>query len=90
MYIVGDKIVFKMAIIRGIDRFQMRFSTLEDCISEEHEVRFIDAFVDKLDLKKLGVVSLTQATKKKGWSPVLFRRYISKIIFICLLKWSKE
>ena len=69
MYIVGDKVVFKMAIIRGIDRFQMRFSTLEDCISEEHEVRFIDAFVDKLDLKKLGVVSLTQATKKKDGRP---------------------
>lgn len=56
-----------MANIKEIDRLQMLFSTLEDCISEEHEVRFIDTFVDKLDLKRLGVFSLTkEATKKEG------------------------
>lgn len=48
-----------MPIINGLDRCQMTFSSLEDSISADNEVRFIDAFVDKLDLQQLGVQSLT-------------------------------
>lgn len=55
-----------MAIINGSDRNQITFSSLEDRISKDNEVRFIDAFVDKLDLKQLGVRSLTQSEKKKS------------------------
>ncbi|GAA4517460.1 hypothetical protein GCM10023173_17990 [Sphingobacterium thermophilum] len=43
----------------------MTFSSLEDSISNDNEVRFIDAFVDKLDLQQLGVQSLTATDKKK-------------------------
>ena len=54
-----------MPIITGIDRHQVSFSSLEDGIAADNEVRFIDAFVDKLDLKQLGVQSLTSTDKKK-------------------------
>jgi len=52
-----------MPLINGLDRFQMTFSSLEDSISNDNEVRFIDAFVDKLDLQQLGVQSLTATDK---------------------------
>lgn len=54
-----------MPTLIGIDRLQITFSSLEDGIAADNEVRFIDAFVDKLDLKQLGVQSLTLADKKK-------------------------
>src|SRR5690606_28782056 len=54
-----------MPIINSLDRCQMTFSSLEDSISSDNEVRFIDAFVDKLDLQQLGVQSLTVKDKKK-------------------------
>ncbi len=43
-----------MPILLGLDRFQITFSSLEYTISSDNEVRFIDAFVDKLDLKIVG------------------------------------
>ncbi|OOV19239.1 IS1182 family transposase [Flavobacterium sp. LM4] len=43
-----------MQHIQGISRQQMRFSSLEDAISADNQVRFIDAFVTFLDLEKLG------------------------------------
>lgn len=55
-----------MPIINGFDRSQITFSSLEDSIAADNEVRFIDAFVDKLDLKQLGVQSLTQSEKQKA------------------------
>ncbi len=36
------------------DREQIRFGTLSDGIGANHPVRFIDAFVDKIDLFQLG------------------------------------
>jgi len=42
-----------MPSLPGLDRSQITFSSLEDAISTDNEVRFMDAFVDKLDLKKL-------------------------------------
>ena len=55
-----------MPIINGFDRYQITFSSLEDSIAADNEVRFIDAFVDKLDLRQLGVQSLTQTEKQKA------------------------
>ena len=55
-----------MPTILGLDRFQITFSTLEDAISADNEVRFIDAFVEKLDLKKLEIKSLCQTEKQKA------------------------
>ena len=43
-----------MQHIEGISRYQLRFSSLEDAISADNQVRFIDAFVSFIDLSKLG------------------------------------
>jgi transposase len=40
--------------ILGTSRHQSYFSTLEEQVGEENQVRLIDAFIEKLDLKKLG------------------------------------
>ena len=44
-----------MQHIQGIPRNQLQMSSYEDKISTDNPVRFIDAFVSFLDLKKVGV-----------------------------------
>ena len=44
-----------MNTIQGIPRHQMQFSSLDDFIGTENNVRNIDAFVEKQDLVKLGI-----------------------------------
>ncbi len=39
--------------IKGVGRNQMQLTSLEDFISQDNPIRFIDAFVDQLDLVKL-------------------------------------
>jgi transposase len=53
-----------MQHIPGISRHQMRISSLEDAISSDNQVRFIDAFVTFIDLAKLGFA--VQTLKKEG------------------------
>jgi transposase len=48
-----------MQHIQGISRHQMRISSLEDAITPDNQVRFIDAFVSFVDLAKLGFAVLT-------------------------------
>jgi transposase len=43
-----------MQHIQGISRNQLQVSSLEDTISADNPVRFIDAFVNTIDLEKLG------------------------------------
>ncbi len=43
-----------MQFIQRTSRSQTYFSSLEDQISSINAIRLMDAFVDKLDLKKLG------------------------------------
>lgn len=43
-----------MDYIRGIDRQQMYFTSVEDFISVDNMVRFIDYFVEQIDLEQLG------------------------------------
>ena len=43
-----------MKFIEGTDRAQTYFATLDDQVSADNAVRLIDAFVDKLELTKLG------------------------------------
>jgi hypothetical protein len=43
-----------MEFIVGVDRQQMQLLSMEDAINQNNIVRFVDAFVDKLDLEKLG------------------------------------
>jgi transposase len=53
-----------MQHIPGISRHQLRISSLEDVISSDNQVRFIDAFVTFIDLAKLGFA--IQTLKKEG------------------------
>jgi len=43
-----------MQHITGISRHQLQVSSLEDTISQDNPIRFIDAFVNSIDLKKIG------------------------------------
>jgi hypothetical protein len=43
-----------MQHIQGIARNQLQVSSLEDTISQDNPVRFIDAFVNLIDLEKIG------------------------------------
>ncbi|MEC5158278.1 transposase [Chryseobacterium sp. MP_3.2] len=52
-----------MQHITGIARNQMVFTSLEDSISEDNSVRFVDAFVENIDLKALGFVLQTLKTE---------------------------
>ena len=54
-----------MRTIQGIPRHQMQFTSLNDFISADNPVRIIDAFVEKLDLVKLGI-SHPRAAKKSN------------------------
>ncbi|WP_348799024.1 transposase [Flavobacterium adhaerens] len=53
-----------MQHITGTSCHQMRISSLEDAISSDNQVRFIDAFVSHIDLVKLGFK--LQILKKEG------------------------
>jgi hypothetical protein len=46
------------------NRHQIEFTSLDDLIEKENTVRFVDAFVDKLELNKLGFTINT--VKKEG------------------------
>lgn len=52
-----------MQHITGISRHQMRFSSLEDAISTDNQVRFIDAFIGHIDLSKLDFAVKTLKTE---------------------------
>ena len=43
-----------MQFIQGQQRNQTCFATLEDQVAADNPVRLMDAFIDKLDLQKLG------------------------------------
>ena len=45
-----------MNFITGNDRHQLQFHSLDDRIAANNPVRFMDAFVDQIDLPKLGFV----------------------------------
>ena len=52
-----------MQHITGISRNQMVFSSLEDTISNDHPIRFIDAFVDTINLHGIGFTVKTLKTE---------------------------
>lgn len=52
-----------MQHITGIPRNQMRFTSLEDTISQDNPVRFIDAFVEHVSLNALGFAAQTLKTE---------------------------
>lgn len=62
-----------MVFIEGNDRKQLSLfkTTLDNEIPNDHIVRFIDAYVDKLDLQELGI-DLNYKKKGKGYFPGLY------------------
>jgi len=56
-----------MQLIQGSDRNQTYFATLEDNVSADNPVRLIDAFIDKLNLDKLGFTNTVH--KSEGRPP---------------------
>src|SRR5215207_5793448 len=67
-----------MHFIQGSDRNQTYFATLDEQVSADNQVRLIDAFIDKLDLDKLGFNNT--AHKSEGRPPyapkVLLKLYL--------------
>jgi transposase len=67
-----------MQFISGSNRHQTYFSRLEDQVSADNGVRLIDAFVDKLELEKLGFTNTLH--KSEGRPPyeasVLLKLYL--------------
>ena len=67
-----------MQFIQGNNRFQSFFITLEDKVAADNAVRLMDAFVDKLDLEKLGFTNTVH--KSEGRPPyapaVLLKLYL--------------
>src|SRR5918911_3033378 len=67
-----------MQFIQGTPRNQTYFATLDDQVSTDNVVRLIDAFVDKLELQKLGFSNTVD--KSEGRPPyapaVLLKLYL--------------
>jgi len=62
-----------MAYVDQHDRFQLQMRSMEDFISPDNPVRFVDAFVDQLDLGKLGfVVAEVKAEGRPAFNPKVF------------------
>jgi transposase len=70
-----------MQHITGISRQQMRFSSLENAIAPDNQVRFIDAFVAFLDLVKLGfTVNSIKAEGRPSYNTKYFLKSICTAI----------
>ena len=67
-----------MQFIQGNSRHQTYFATLEDQVAADNPVRLMDAFIDKLDLEKLGFTKTVH--KSEGRPPyapgVLLKLYL--------------
>lgn len=67
-----------MQFIQGNNRHQTYFITLDDQVSADNAVRLIDAFIDKLDLQKLGFSKTVQHSEgRPPYAPgVLLKLYL--------------
>ena len=67
-----------MQFITGNNRHQTFFSTLEEQVAADNPARLIDAFIDKLDLEKMGFTKTVH--KREGRPPyapqVLLKLYL--------------
>ena len=61
-----------MQHIRGISRNQMTISSLESRIASDNPIRFIDAFVENIDLKALGFEVQTLKTGRSSFDTKIF------------------
>jgi transposase len=78
-----------MQFIQGNNRYQTFFITLEEQVSADNPVRLMDAFVDKLDLQKLGFTNTVH--KSEGRPPyapaVLLKLYLYGCLRNIELQW---
>ena len=67
-----------MQFIQGNNRNQTYFATLEDQVNADNPVRLIDAFIDKLDLQKLGFTNTIHKSEgRPPYSPgMLLKLYL--------------
>jgi len=74
-----------MQFITGNNRHQTYFSTLEDQVCADNPVRLIDAFIDKLDLRKLGFTNTIRKSEgRPPYAPAMLLKlylygYLNKI-----------
>jgi transposase len=67
-----------MQFIQGNNRNQTYFATLEDQVSANNPVRLIDAFIEKLELQKLGFTGTVHKSEgRPQYAPsVLLKLYL--------------
>ena len=67
-----------MQYIQGISRNQLQVSSLEDTITADNAVRFIDAFVNSIDLEKIGfTLKLLKTEGRPSFAtPVFLKIYL--------------
>ena len=67
-----------MQFIQGNDRYQTFFITLEEQVARDNAVRLMDAFIDKLDLEKLGFTNTVHKSEgRPAYAPaVLLKLYL--------------
>jgi transposase len=74
-----------MQFIQGSNRHQSFFSTLDEQVSADNAVRLIDAFIDKLDLQKLGFSRIVHNSEgRPPYAPAILLKlylygYLNKI-----------
>ena len=54
-----------MQLIQGENRNQTFFSTLDDQVMADNSVRLIDAFINMLDLAKMGFANTVQKSESR-------------------------
>lgn len=67
-----------MQFIQGSNRHQSYFSTLDEQVGTDNAVRLIDAFIDKLELEKLGFTCIVHKSEgRPAYAPaVLLKLYL--------------
>jgi transposase len=61
-----------MGYLSGMNREQVLLfpESVDECLGENHPVRFIDAYVDRLDLATLGFThAVPKETGRPGYTP---------------------
>ena len=62
-----------MGYLGDQDRFQIQMSSMEEFIDKENTVRFVDAFVEQLELDKLGFEIATLKTEgRPAFNPKVY------------------
>jgi transposase len=69
-----------MKIIKGINRQQIQFNSLDAELAVDNPVRIVDAFVEKLDLQKIGVESRNAKPMSSKTDPGGAPRYDDKLL----------